>query len=76
MEPNDILLIERHVRDDSTLRALYDEHRSLEKRIAKLSKKPFPTAVEEREERRLKKLKLLGKEKLLKWLERYRGRSS
>jgi hypothetical protein len=72
MDASDLDLIEKHASSDPVLRRLYQEHRNLEKELAQLVKKPFLTPVEEREEQRLKKLKLAGKDKIVKILEKYR----
>lgn len=55
---------------DPIIRKLYEEHRQLEKKLAKLEKKPFLTADEESEEHRLKKMKLAGKDQLVRLLEK------
>lgn len=72
MDSREIDLIEKYSKEDPVLRSLYQEHKSLDKRLAKLGKKPYLTAAEEREEQRLKKLKLVGKDRIMKILERYR----
>ncbi len=74
MEPSpDFKGIEDFLNKDPLLRRLYDEHKTLEKKISKLEKKPYPTPVEEREEKRLKKLKLLGKDRIIRLLEQHRN---
>lgn len=55
------------------LRRLYEEHKQLKRQIAKLEKKPFLTAAEQRDETRLKKLKLAGKDRIVRILEKYRN---
>lgn len=72
MDQRDILLIEKHAPRDPVLRQLYQEHKGLDKKLQKLGKKPFLTAAEEGEEQKLKKLKLAGKDKMMKILEKYR----
>lgn len=72
MDQRDILLIEKHAPDDPILFKLYQEHKGLDKKLQKLGKKPFLTTTEEREEQKLKKLKLAGKDKMMKILEKYR----
>jgi len=72
MDARDIELIEKFAKQDPLLRTLYQEHRELDKKLQKLSKKPYLTPAEEREEQRLKKMKLAGKDKLVRILEKYR----
>lgn len=62
MESPDFKGIETMLEEDSLLRREHDEYKKLKKQIAKLEKKPFLTADEEREERLLKKMKLQKKE--------------
>ncbi len=72
MEPRDIELIEKHTKDDPVLRTLYEEHKILDRKLQKLGKKPFLSPVEEREEQELKRMKLAGKDKIVRILEKYR----
>lgn len=73
MESPDFVGIEQFLDRDPLLKRLYEEHRHLKKQIAKLEKKPFPTPAEEKEEHRLKKLKLAGKDRIVRILEKYRN---
>ncbi len=73
MESPDFKGIEQYLNTNPALRKLYEEHRLLKRKIAKLEKRPFPTTAEEREEQQLKKLKLLGKEKIVRLLETLRN---
>jgi uncharacterized protein YdcH (DUF465 family) len=72
MDVKDIELIEKFAGQDPLLRTLYEEHRTLDKKLLKLSKKPYLTPAEENEEQKLKKLKLAGKDRIMKILEKYR----
>lgn len=49
---------------NSEFRRIYETHRDFEKRAAKLGKKPHLTREEEAEEKKLKKLKLLQKDRM------------
>lgn len=72
MDDREVELIREIAKKDPVLRNLYEIHRDLDKKLMKLGKKPFLTAAEEREEQKLKKLKLAGKDKIMKILEKYR----
>jgi len=71
MEDNERKLLEQYVEKDGKLKELFDEHKRLEKRISKLAKKPFLTADEEEEEKRLKKEKLQGRDAMFQILKQY-----
>ena len=73
MESPDFAGIDRYLDKDPALKKLYAEHKELKLKIAKLEKKPFPTAAEEREQQRLKKMKLLGKDRIVQILEKHRN---
>ena len=57
-----IKLTERNV----DLKRLYEEHLALDRRLAELEARPFLTAEEEVEEKRIKWRKLQGVEKMMK----------
>ena len=71
MEELEKKLLDEYLEKDLKLKDLFDEHRRLEKRLSKLSKKSFLTSEEEVEERKLKKEKLLGRDAISHILKRY-----
>lgn len=73
MEPQDIAIIEKHCVEDVELKALWDLHLDYERRLDKLSKKPYLTPSEEVDIRELKKKKLAGKTKLQVLIEKYKS---
>jgi uncharacterized protein len=57
---------------DPELKKYYDEHQELEKQLEDYQHKTHLTPVEEVEKKRLQKLKLVGKDKIMEIVERYR----
>lgn len=57
---------------DPELRKYYQEHQELEKKLLDYQHKPYLTAAEEVEKKRLQKLKLHGKDKIMEILGKYR----
>ncbi|MBI4211078.1 MAG: DUF465 domain-containing protein [Deltaproteobacteria bacterium] len=72
MEKQDLALIEQHLATDVSLKKLYDEHVAFEKKLEKLNRKPFLSAEEEAEKKRLQKVKLQGRDKIEHILAQYR----
>jgi hypothetical protein len=72
MEKNDTLLIEKHIKEDEELRKYVEEHMLFEKQLEELNKKTHLTPAEEVEEKRIKKLKLAGRDKIETLLRKYR----
>lgn len=56
--------LKRLLKGDSEFRRIYEAHKSCEKKVAKLGKKPYLTLEEENEEKRLKKIKLEYKDRM------------
>ena len=75
MEGIEKKLLEEYLEKDLKLKSLFDEHKRLEKRLSKLSKKTFLTSEEEVEERRLKKEKLLGRDEISQILKQHSNSS-
>jgi uncharacterized protein YdcH (DUF465 family) len=50
--------------EDQEFKRIWDEHNDLEKRLTELEKNRYLTPEEELEIRRIKKLKLLGKDRI------------
>ena len=57
---------------DPELRKYYEEHQQLEKKLLNYQHKAYLTPAEEVEKKRLQKLKLLGKDKIMEILGKYR----
>jgi hypothetical protein len=72
MEKNDTLLIEKHIKEDERLRKYVEEHMLFEKQLEELNKKTHLTPAEEVEQKRIKKLKLAGRDKIETLLKKYR----
>lgn len=72
MEERDRALIERLINHDETLRKYWEEHLELEKKIEEYNKRLYLTPEEELEKKRLKKIKLAGKDKIEAILAKYR----
>lgn len=60
---------------DPELRRFYEEHLELEKKLLSFQHKSHLTPSEEVEKKRLQKLKLVGKDKMMEILGRYRQRA-
>jgi hypothetical protein len=65
MEHADRDLIEQSAKSNFEVKKLYEQHKEFEERLDKLSTKTFLTAGEETEQRRLKRLKSRGVERML-----------
>lgn len=57
---------------DPELKKYYEEHQELEKKLLEFQHKSHLTPVEEVEKKRLQKLKLIGKDRIMEILGRYR----
>jgi hypothetical protein len=71
MERREEEIIRQHLDDDAELRALYEEHQALKRRLEALRNKHYLTGDEEVEEKRIRKLKLASKDRLMAILDRY-----
>jgi len=72
MEEKDRILIEKHIERDEELKKHVLEHRLFEKQLEELEGKHFLTADEELQQKRIKKLKLAGRDKIESILKKYR----
>lgn len=57
---------------DPELKRYYEEHQELEKKLQEYQNKLHLTPLEEVEKKKIQKLKLLGKDKIMEILGRYR----
>jgi hypothetical protein len=72
MEEKDRLLIEKHIDNDEELKSYVEEHILFEKQLHELNKKPYLTQEEEVRKKKIKKLKLSGRDKIEMILRKYR----
>jgi len=72
MEKEDELIISKYINSDEELKRYVDDHRSLESELEKFNKRVYLTPEEEMEKKKLQKKKLLGKDRILEILSRYR----
>ena len=72
MEAKDKLLIEKHIKHDAELKRYVEEHILFEEKLEELNKKNYLTIEEEMEQKKLKKLKLAGRDKIEIILKKYR----
>jgi hypothetical protein len=72
MEEKDEQLIRSLFEREPELRRYYEEHVELERRLDVFHQKHYLTPDEEVEKKRLQKLKLVGKDKIMEILARYR----
>jgi len=73
MDKKDEELIRELVGREPELRERYDEHQQLEAQLALLQQRPYLSAEEEFERKRLQKLKLAGKDRIMEILSRHRA---
>jgi uncharacterized protein YdcH (DUF465 family) len=73
MEKKDEELIRTLLEREPELRRYYEEHVDLERQLATFQQKVYLTPEEELEKKRLQKLKLVGKDKIMDILSRYRA---
>jgi uncharacterized protein YdcH (DUF465 family) len=74
MEKNDLDLIAQWEDRDPELKRYLAEHREFERVLDELNKRPYLTAQETMERKRLQKLKLAGRDKIEQILAKYRGK--
>jgi hypothetical protein len=65
MERSDRELIEQALATNFELRKLYEQHVSFEEKLGRLGRQVYLTPTEQVEEKRLKRMKLFGVEKML-----------
>jgi uncharacterized protein YdcH (DUF465 family) len=72
MEKRDLELIEKYSPVDEELRRYIEEHHRYEEILGSLSKKSYLSPGDQLEEKRVKKLKLKGRDKIEEILSKYR----
>jgi uncharacterized protein YdcH (DUF465 family) len=72
MEKHDLDLINRYLEVDLELKRYMDEHVEFERLLEEYNRRPYLTAEENLERKRLQKLKLAGRDKIEQILAKYR----
>ncbi|OGP74928.1 MAG: DUF465 domain-containing protein [Deltaproteobacteria bacterium RBG_13_58_19] len=72
MEKKDLEIINQWLDLDPELKRCMQEHEEFEKRLAEFNRRPYLTAEETMERKRLQKLKLAGRDKIEQILAKYR----
>ncbi len=76
MEREDLELIEQLTDRDPELKKFWDEHLEYERQLEGFNRRPYLTAAETMERKRLQKLKLAGRDKMEQILAKYRRKES
>jgi hypothetical protein len=74
MEKKDEELIERLIPENEELKRLVKEHKEFESQLEELKKRLYLSDEEDREKRRLQKLKLAGRDRIEQILRDYRAK--
>jgi uncharacterized protein YdcH (DUF465 family) len=74
MEKQDLELIDCWAGRDPELKRYVDEHWEFERQLEEFNRRPYLTAQENLERKRLQKLKLAGRDKIEEILAKYRGK--
>ena len=72
MEREDLELIEQLTDRDPELKKFWDDHLEYERQLEEFNKRPYLTAAETLERKRLQKLKLAGRDRMEQILAKYR----
>jgi uncharacterized protein YdcH (DUF465 family) len=72
MEKQDLEIIEQMMAEDPELKRFMEEHREFERQLDEFNRRPYLTAAETVERKRLQKLKLAGRDRIEKILVKYR----
>lgn len=76
MEKHDLELINRYIEVDPELKRYWEEHEEFERLLEEYNRRPYLTAEESLERKRLQKLKLAGRDKIEQILAKYRKESA
>jgi uncharacterized protein YdcH (DUF465 family) len=76
MEKQDQELIDQLLERDPELKKYVDEHRDYEKLLEEFNRRPYLTAAETMERKRLQKLKLAGRDRIEQILAQYRHKEN
>ncbi|PLY03671.1 MAG: DUF465 domain-containing protein [Desulfuromonas sp.] len=72
MQEQERVLVEKLVSENPRFRKLYEEHQFFEKELVELEDRPHLTPEDELEQKKIKKLKLAGKEEMELILQQHR----
>jgi len=72
MEERDLALIETWIHQDPELKQRMEEHEEFERRLEEFNRRPYLTAEETLERKRLQKMKLAGRDRIEQILAKYR----
>jgi uncharacterized protein YdcH (DUF465 family) len=72
MEKRDLEIVEQMMAEDPELKRFMEEHRDFERQLEEFNRRPYLTAAETVERKRLQKLKLAGRDRIEKILAKYR----
>ena len=75
MEEREEQMIASVLDQDPELRKYYEEHLAYEKRLVDLHDKGYLSPEDEMEKKRIQKLKLVGKDKIMELLDKYKSAS-
>ncbi len=76
MEKRDLELIEELMERDPELKSYVARHREYERTLEEFNRRPYLTAAETMERKRLQKLKLAGRDRIEQILAKYRQKES
>jgi len=76
MEERDLALIRTWVDQDQELKQRMTEHEEFERRLEEFNRRPYLTAEETLERKRLQKLKLAGRDRIEQILAKYRTKEN
>jgi len=76
MERQDLEIIAQWKERDPELKRFVDEHLEFERRLEEFNRRPYLTAAESMERKRLQKLKLAGRDRIEQILAKYRQKES
>ncbi|MFZ5452347.1 MAG: DUF465 domain-containing protein [Thermodesulfobacteriota bacterium] len=76
MERQDLEIIAEWREQDPELKRYLDEHEEYERQLEEFNRRPYLTAAESVERKRLQKLKLVGRDKIEQILAKYRQKES
>ncbi|MDD2902279.1 MAG: DUF465 domain-containing protein [Syntrophales bacterium] len=76
MERQDLEIIATWKGQDPELKRYLDEHEEYERQLEEFNRRPYLTAAEAVERKRLQKLKLAGRDKIEQILAKYRQKES
>jgi uncharacterized protein YdcH (DUF465 family) len=76
MERQDLEIIAQWKERDEELKRHLDEHVEFERQLEEFNRRPYLTAAESMERKRLQKLKLAGRDRIEQILAKYRQKES